>query len=613
MIVAMRVVEVLTVALLAQAMRVAFPLLYDVREDTGAGIAVLWALAAFVAVPPIAAVALRRVDPVVAIRATVGALAVARVALQLADPIPLWLAALAVAAGLAALTLQVAASHPSRSLATSMVLGLAVDATILGLFESWDPAWRTGPAATATGILLPVAAVASVVMGGRGEVRGSPEGTPWAAVLVGPFLLVHLLFLHNVAFVTSETGLSVAVGTVLILIGDALAIVAATVVLARSDRAAAIAAGGVAVAGVAVVALMDGPPVGVVVPIASAAVGTSLAVATASAAPGAAPAWRTHAWFAFGAALFVGGAFAYQIDVDAPLPIPRSAFPIAAAALVGAGALRRHEPTHRSNAVAAVPLAGAVAVSLLLLSPVDEAEAPGATLRIVSWNIHSAVDGAGQVVLDEVLDTIRRASPDVVVLQEVGRGWPIAGQADDLEWLARRLGMAYSWAPAADGQFGNAILTSAPIELDRVLALPYGEGPQHRSALGTVVGGDAPLLVVDAHLQNGDRASTRRRQVEAILAAWGDRAPLVVAGDLNMQPDEEHVRLLEVAGLVSAQDAIGDPADPTARDPLHPGDRVDWIWVSPELEMTRFEIVRSDASDHLPLVLDIRVPPDDGR
>ncbi|HEX6132131.1 MAG TPA: endonuclease/exonuclease/phosphatase family protein [Actinomycetota bacterium] len=608
----MRVVEVLTVALLAQAARVAFPLLYDVREDTGAGIAVLWALAAFVAVPPMAAAALRRVDPPVGIGAAVVALAVARVALQLVDPIPLWLAALAVAVGLTALTLEFERSRTGRaSFATSVVLGLAIDATILGIFETWDPAWQTGPAATAAGILLPVAAVGSVIAGRRGEVRASPEGAPWAAVLVGPFLLVHVPFLHNVAFVTSETGLSVAVGTVLILVGDALALVAAAGVLARSDRAAAIAAGGVAVAGVAVLALVDGPPVGVVVPIASAAAGTSLAVATAPAAPGAAPAWRTHAWFALGAALFVGGAFAYQIDVDAPLPIPRSTFPIVAAALVGAGAFRRHEPTRRSNAVAAVPLAGAVVVSVLLLSPVDDAEAPGATLRIVSWNIHTAVDDAGQVVLDDVLDTIRRQSPDVVILQEVGRGWPIAGQADDLEWLARHLGMSSVWAPAADGQFGNAILTSAPVELDRVLALPYGEGPQLRSALGAVVGGEAPLLVVDAHLQNGDRASTRRRQVEAILAVWGDRTPLVLAGDLNMQPEEEHVRLLEAAGLVSAQDAIGDPADPTARDPLHPGDRVDWIWVSPELEMTRFEIVRSDASDHLPLVLDV-VAPNDG-
>ena len=73
-----------------------------------------------------------------------------------------------------------------------------------------------------------------------------------------------------------------------------------------------------------------------------------------------------------------------------------------------------------------------------------------------------------------------------------------------------------------------------------------------------------------------------------------------------MQPGGQETSRLEASGLASVQDLIGDPTAPTARDPVRPGDRVDWIWVTREtLGVANFAIVPSDASDHLPLVVDV--------
>ena len=612
----------LTVALLAQVVRVTFPLLYDVREDVGAGAAVGWAFGAFVVAPLLLAVALRPVPPITAVRAVVVGLALARIAAQFVHPIPVWLGAAGVAAGLTALVVQLRIARDGGDGATAgivVVVGLALDTTMLGAFETWDAVWQDGVAAAAVGTLLPAAAIAAAALparAGSGSTTAVPEhGTAdgWPMVLVGPFLLLHVLFLQNVAFGASETGMSITSATALVLLGSALGVIAAARVAGVAGVAARVAVAGLLVLSVVALALVRETVVAVAQPLGGAAAAAVLTVAlaphaSAPARPARPSEVRAHLWFAVGTALFVGAAFAYQIDVDVPLPVPRGSWPVAAAALLAIGSLRPHRARPTSLAPALVPMAGAIAVAALLLDFGGEPQpaTPTGTYRLLDWNIHTAVDGDGQVVLGEVADLIESQDPDIVVLQEVGRGWPIAGQADDLEWLARRLDMSYVWAPAADGQFGNAILSRYPLTLDRIVRLPYGEGPQERTAVGVTMGTDPPLFVVGAHLQHGDRPSTREEQLLSIMATWGRREAWVLAGDLNMQPDEPQTALLSCCGLASVQDLIGDPDASTARDPVHLSDRVDWIWVTPaSLEVTNFAILPSGASDHLPLVADV--------
>ena len=604
----------LTVALLVQTIRVAFPLLYDVREDAGAGTAVGWALGAFVLVPAVLAATLRPIGRT-GIRIAVVGLAASRTTEQFLHPIPVWLGAAGVAIGLTALLLLLLEAR-SRGEGTragvagvAVVAGLALDTTLLGAFETWDAVWQDGPAARAVGVVLPVSAIGAAWIA-PGD-KGVYDADAWPMLLVGPFLLLHLLFLQNVAFGTSEMGVVIAGGVALVLLGDVLGVLAASA-LAPSARSAAHAATGIVlVLAVAVLALADGKIVALAVPVGSAAAAATLALALTPPASGAATGSpsRSIGAFVVGTALFVGGAFAYQIDIDVPLPVPRSTWPLAAAVVLTLGAFRRHRPAPVSAAPALVPVVGAVAVPLLLvlgLGGSPEPVPPSAGYRLLDWNIHTAVDGDGQIVLGDVLELIEAQDPDVLVLQEVGRGWPIAGQVDGLGWLARHLDMEYLWAPAADGQFGNAILSRFPLELDRILELPYGEGPQERSAIGATVGSDPGLFVVGVHLQHGDRPATRTQQLAVVLDAWGGTDAWVLAGDLNLQPGEDDLTLLEDAGLASVQDLIGDPSAPTARNPLVPDDRVDWIWVTPDtLEVSNFGIPRSEASDHLPLVVEV--------
>jgi endonuclease/exonuclease/phosphatase family metal-dependent hydrolase len=60
---------------------------------------------------------------------------------------------------------------------------------------------------------------------------------------------------------------------------------------------------------------------------------------------------------------------------------------------------------------------------------------------------------------------------------------------------------------------------------------------------------------------------------------------------------------------VSVQDEIGDPFEPTATepDPEQPCDRVDWIFVTRDVEPSAFVIVETRASDHVPLAVTVTI------
>ena len=229
-------------------------------------------------------------------------------------------------------------------------------------------------------------------------------------------------------------------------------------------------------------------------------------------------------------------------------------------------------------------------------------------MTLVSWNLHYGVNPDGGVDLEQIARSIEEENPSIVTLQEISRGWVLGGGTDMATWLAQRLDMRMAYAPAADRQFGNVVLTNLPTTNITTIDLPYGAGPQERSAISVDIalpGG--PLRVTSAHLQNKDHIPTRLDQIETLLTAQTDVPVLIIAGDFNAQPGSPEINEMTDAGLVSAQDASGDPTALT--DPsINPVQRIDWVF-GRGVTFTKTE-VRSDAlsSDHLPLVVTFNLP-----
>ena len=235
-------------------------------------------------------------------------------------------------------------------------------------------------------------------------------------------------------------------------------------------------------------------------------------------------------------------------------------------------------------------------------------------LRVMTFNIHHGAGTDGVLDLERVARVIRHANPDVVGLQEVDRHWDErSDHVDQPRWLAKRLGYRYAFGanldedPARPGeprrQYGTALLTRFRILSWRNSPLPrFADGePRGLLQVRTRFG-----LFCSTHLQH-DNAEERRAQAEAVVRLLSEREgaaaePTVVVGDLNAVPDApELAPLLEAYPDSWEQAGDGDGFTYPAEAPDR---RIDYVLADPRTRAVRTRVVSTDASDHLPYVVD---------
>ncbi|MGH3656673.1 MAG: endonuclease/exonuclease/phosphatase family protein, partial [Micromonosporaceae bacterium] len=223
--------------------------------------------------------------------------------------------------------------------------------------------------------------------------------------------------------------------------------------------------------------------------------------------------------------------------------------------------------------------------------------------------VHYARNNYGTIDPEALAAAIEKQHADVVMLQEVSRGWPIGGTLDGAEWLSRRLAMPYVYAPAADEQFGNLILSRLRITAADTGELPQGAGTMRRSyATATVeLPNGRTVQLYDLHLQHHDEDTpTRLAEIDVLLDAWGSETPAVISGDFNSAPGSKEITKIKETGLVSAQDTTGHSGlrtSPTPR-PLH---RIDWIFGTSDVAFSNFARPKVTTSDHFPLAVTVRI------
>ncbi|MCB7136476.1 endonuclease/exonuclease/phosphatase family protein [Cellulosimicrobium marinum] len=534
---------------------------------------------------------------------------------------------------------------PARAgtVALGVGLGTLLAAAVSATLGTWDAYWRPGLLAWTTTVAVSLGALAVAwLLRGR-EARPGARGL-W---LLGPALALAVQVLANPAFVASQADVPVPAAVAALAVA-ALATAAAVpwaVGAARGGRrvARAVAVWGaplLVVAGVAVTFLavprLQGPGVvggwvllallTVLVP--AAAVTLALCLLRPA---------RPLTWLRLAGTASVAGLgivvplLGYQIDYDVPLPVRNGWVPVATAALLAvvavvrgtragwsSGAAPEGTAPDRSESTAA-PLVVAAGVGVVALLGVTQVLPPSSgvaaervpgDLRVLDWNLHYGVSADPSVPLDDVVRTIESSRADVVTLQEVSRGWVLGGGVDMESYLARATGMRSVAAPAADRQFVNVILWDPALgDLTDVArhALPYGAGPQQRSAIsGTVDADGVPVRVTSVHLQHREENTpTRLDQLDALLTDEPVDGAYVLAGDLNAEPGWDELILLEDAGLESGQDVAGDP-DALTSPAVAPAHRIDWVLGSSAVTFRSFEVLDDTSSDHRPLLTEIR-------
>jgi endonuclease/exonuclease/phosphatase family metal-dependent hydrolase len=566
----------------AELLRASGPLLDEVAGDIGTKAAAVVALGIFVA-PGVLLVSLRRVSlPIVVLL-----LVVMRVLAQFIAALPITGAAAVL--GMTALGLAVQRSADPVTATVGILAGGAVDLAVRSATYTWDLIWAGWWG-------LPMALLAGVALWLALSVPTPQPGDPLRGRVwcVGVYLALWTTTVGNPAFLASQTGFPLQ--SVLLV---QLVALAGSAELVRRTWDHWYAGAGVLI-GLALAWWGHGAwtLVGVVLTQACA----TLALARSLAAP---PRQRLN--WAYGL-FWVLPVLLFQLHYDMPLPFDNRfvlvafAVPLALAAL---GIRARFAMPSLVN----VPRLAAVTLLVPLLvwiTPVAAQAVPeSGGIRLMTWNIKYGRDDArGIADPRQIAEAIRASGADVVVLQEVSRGWAIGGGVDVAEYLSHELGMAFQWGPAADGQFGNLLLTNRPLADVHVGRLPFGQGPMRRSFLAArvMLTPSTGIDLVTTHLTHKkENTPTRLDQIDTVLR----ERPMVLAGDLNFWPSWDEPHSFTRAGYISAQDYTGNGpqwTSPTDR----PTNRVDWIWGNDRVRFSEFAVLTGvTASDHFPLIVTV--------
>lgn len=233
-------------------------------------------------------------------------------------------------------------------------------------------------------------------------------------------------------------------------------------------------------------------------------------------------------------------------------------------------------------------------------------------IRIATYNIHRCRGMDRRTVPSRIAEVIRELNADVVALQEViGAGPTGAGQAEE---IGAALGMGWVMASVRQlrrHQFGNVVLSRLPIVHHSQYDLSWRTCESRACQRADLdVGGGQQLHLYNVHL--GTAVLERRYQAIRLAAFVHDRritGTKVILGDFN-----EWMRGLATNTLTALFESV-NIYEHLKRRRTYPGIfpvvHLDHIYYEGEVEVRSVELVRSRraliASDHLPLVADLRV------
>lgn len=535
-----------------------------------------FALAWFLAPFPFVLLA-RRVPPATMAFASAVLMAAGRLALQATDggSPQLYASAATVGAGAVWLVCTAMASTVDgrlrgRETVVGVVAGIAASTVIHTLFGTVDFMWWSGPMAWGQ----PVTAVALFILL-LSRIRGTPATPvrpvpPRAWFALGPLFFLTGLYTANPA--VGQTVVESPLGAAAVATGAVLSV--AATIHPRTLSGSRWTALGVLMAVLLWLWWASSSPDG------ATGMGGALSLTALVAgqfALAACAGWavrtegpqagitRTGLASASGLLLFVVLVFGFYSAYD--LHITNEYVPFAALVLLVPAVLSRargrgEAPGRRGLAVTAG--LGALTLITTLLHPLAQASAPavdgqGGGLRVAAYNVRMGFGMDGRLSIPEQVQALRDLAPDIVVLSEVDRGWLLNGGHDGLSMLAEGLGMTAYWGPADGPLWGDAVLTSLPVTREERHALTPS-GPTGAQALEvTVDWRGTEVTVVSTHVQPVDYGfgeETSRQQLRDIariaLQARKRGDPVVVAGDLNVEPDNPAWDILTGHGMLDA-------------------------------------------------------------
>lgn len=226
-------------------------------------------------------------------------------------------------------------------------------------------------------------------------------------------------------------------------------------------------------------------------------------------------------------------------------------------------------------------------------------------VRVLTYNIRHGKGMDEKVSLKRIKEVLFSSRVHLCGLQEVDKHNPRSYLVHQAKVLARRCRMNYVFGANVKAVFtgyGNAILSLNRIIDYNNYQLP-GTGEKRGLLRSVILVGGQKINFYTTHL--GLNEQQRVQQVEYILDVVSQNpGPTIIAGDFNEEPDGQGVSLLlKESTLINCLPPQGGliPTFPSNSPKKH----IDFIFASPNFKVMSAKAINTQASDHLPYLVEL--------
>ena len=229
-------------------------------------------------------------------------------------------------------------------------------------------------------------------------------------------------------------------------------------------------------------------------------------------------------------------------------------------------------------------------------------------MKIMTFNTQHCLNYKEQKLDMAIMaETIRTCGADIVALNEMRDAGPYGPQT---EMLAKETGLSHHYFAEAiadeEGPYGNGLISRYPIVCAKTIPVPDPEPRRFpngyyetRCLLKARLANGLTVLVIHFGLNPDEQENA----VKTILA-HATEEKCILMGDFNVTPDDPVLapireKMRDVAELLG-EPLLSFPSD-------EPTIKIDYVFVTPDIEIVSADIPAIVASDHRPHVSEICV------
>ncbi len=217
----------------------------------------------------------------------------------------------------------------------------------------------------------------------------------------------------------------------------------------------------------------------------------------------------------------------------------------------------------------------------------------------------------------KVVDALKKIKPDILSLVEVDTG-SFRSKKDEVVFFEKKLGLhsfvekikyplrgwlkLFHYVPILNKQ-ANAIISRYTIS--KVRYHLFHEGTK-RVVIEATINCPKKVTLLLAHLALGEK--TRAMQIEEMIKIINKiKNPVILMGDFNTFNGSEELEKLERQTHLKDRAKLDKYSLSLTEPTWHPSRRLDYVLVSPQIKVKKYQVLNFSFSDHMPLFVEFSI------